>query len=125
MNSQKKSQNGHKISEWEHLDLGDTMGSATGAEEHATLAGGWSGTDDAASTAPSDQLGNPPLAEGERPPHEIARDLDHSVQGDEEQQFQRAQEADEAVDEADRAEVAAKRARWHQLAERVRAVRHR
>ncbi len=34
--------------------LADTLGSATGEDEHAIMAGGWAGTDDATSTAPSD-----------------------------------------------------------------------
>ena len=34
--------------------IGNTMGSATGEDENAMQAGGWAGTDDANSTAPSD-----------------------------------------------------------------------
>lgn len=35
--------------------IGKTLGSTTGEEENAIMAGGWEGTDDATSTAPSDQ----------------------------------------------------------------------
>ena len=35
-------------------NLDKTMGSSTGETEHATQAGGWAGTDDSTSTAPSD-----------------------------------------------------------------------
>jgi hypothetical protein len=35
-------------------DLRHTVGSATGEEDHDTVPGGWEGTDDATSTAPSD-----------------------------------------------------------------------
>ena len=43
--------------------LAKTLGSATGETEHATVAGGWAGTDDDTSTAPSDRLGIPPNTE--------------------------------------------------------------
>lgn len=39
--------------------LGSVYGTATGEEEHTTVAGGWAGTDDATSTAPSDEFGTP------------------------------------------------------------------
>lgn len=41
------------------LRLGDTMGSSTGEAEFSAVSGGWEGTDDATSTAPSD-LAHPP-----------------------------------------------------------------
>lgn len=39
-------------------DLNRTWGSSTGNEENATEPGGWAGTDDATSTAPSDMPTN-------------------------------------------------------------------
>src|SRR5580765_317550 len=75
--------------------LGDTMGSSTGEEGRAVEAGGWAGTDDATSTAPCDQIGNPPMAEEEKPLHTIALDFDESLQLDEDQQQQRAIDCDE------------------------------
>lgn len=39
--------------------LGETMGSSTGEDEFSAVSGGWEGTDDATSTAPSD-LAHPP-----------------------------------------------------------------
>ncbi len=41
------------------LGLGETMGSSTGEAEFSAVSGGWEGTDDATSTAPSD-LAHPP-----------------------------------------------------------------
>ena len=73
--------------------LGDTMGSATGEAERAIEAGGWAGTDDATSSAPSDQIGNPSIPEDEKPFHTITRDFDHSIQLDEERQQEVAEEA--------------------------------
>lgn len=43
----------HEI-ETPESSLGETEGSATGEPTHEVLAGGWEGTDDATSTAPSD-----------------------------------------------------------------------
>lgn len=40
-------------------DLSDVMGGATGEADDATVAGGWAGTDDDTSTAPSDRIGLP------------------------------------------------------------------
>ncbi len=77
------------------IGLGETMGSSTGEAERAVQAGGWAGTDDATSTAPSDQLGNPPLPEEEKSFQAIERDFDESVQKDGEQQERSAREADE------------------------------
>lgn len=76
--------------------LGETMGSATGEEERAIEAGGWAGTDDATSTSPSDELGNPPLPEDEKPFHTIVRDFEDSIQLDEERQEEDAEDAEEA-----------------------------
>jgi hypothetical protein len=78
------------------LGLGDTMGSSTGERERAVEAGGWAGTDDATSTAPSDEIGNPPLAEQEKPFHTITRDFDQSIELDEQRQEESAEDADEA-----------------------------
>ena len=103
--------------------LKDTMGSATGQVEHAPLAGGWSGTDDATSTAPSDQIGNPPIAEEEKPLHTIARDFDESIQSDEESQQQRAIDCDEASEIILLAEKQIKRKNLHRLAAEIRAAR--
>lgn len=72
------------------------MGSATGEVDRAIAAGGWAGTDDATSTAPSDQLGNPPLSEEEKPFHTITRDFEESIQLDEERQEEDAEDALEA-----------------------------
>jgi hypothetical protein len=41
------------------LDLADLVGSATGEGDDQILPGGWAGTDDDASTAPSDRIGVP------------------------------------------------------------------
>lgn len=78
--------------------IGDTMGSSTGEEERAIEAGGWAGTDDATSTAPSDEMGNPSLPEEEKPFHTITRDFDESIQLDEERQEDSAEDADEATE---------------------------
>ena len=75
--------------------IGDTMGSSTGEAERAVEAGGWAGTDDATSTAPSDQIGNPHLPEAEKPFHTVTRDFDESIQLDEERQEQAANDAEE------------------------------
>ena len=64
-------------------DLGSIMGSGTGASEHSTVSGGWAGTDDATSTAPSDQIGNPPIPEEDKSIWDIERDFDESVKRDE------------------------------------------
>jgi hypothetical protein len=74
--------------------LGDTMGSSTGEEERAVEAGGWSGTDDATSTAPSDQMGNPSIPESEKSFHVITRDFEQSIQLDEERQQESAEESE-------------------------------
>ncbi len=42
------------------IPLGNTLGSSTGETAHTVVPGGWEGTDDATSTAPSDAFGNPP-----------------------------------------------------------------
>ena len=42
------------------LHVGDLIGSATGEAEDILTAGGWAGTDDDTSTAPSDRIGLPP-----------------------------------------------------------------
>jgi hypothetical protein len=75
--------------------LGTIMGSATGETEHSNVAGGWAGTDDATSTALSDQIGNPPVAEEDKPFEIIARDFDFSVRRLEEEEDREAAEADE------------------------------
>jgi hypothetical protein len=77
--------------------LGETMGSSTGEAERAIEAGGWAGTDDATSTAPSDEMGNPPLAEEEKPFHTITRDFEESIQLDEERQEEAAEDSEEAT----------------------------
>ncbi len=76
------------------LGLGDTMGSSTGQAERAIEPGGWSGTDDATSTAPSDQIGNPPMPEEEKPFHTIVHDFEETIQQDEERQAEEASAAD-------------------------------
>jgi hypothetical protein len=73
--------------------IGATMGSSTGEKERAIEAGGWAGTDDATSTAPSDQMGNPSLPEEEKPFHTITRDFDQAIQIDEQAQEDSAEEA--------------------------------
>ena len=78
--------------------LEDTMGSSSGQADRAVEAGGWAGTDDATSTAPSDQLGNPPLSEEEKPFHTIMRDFDESLQLDEERQEEAAEDAEDATE---------------------------
>lgn len=40
------------------VDLESTLGTSTGENENAIVAGGWEGTDDATSTAPSDTAFN-------------------------------------------------------------------
>jgi hypothetical protein len=85
--------------------LGETMGSSTGEDERAVQAGGWAGTDDATSTAPSDELGNPPRAEEEKAFSTITRDFDDSIQRDGEQQEQSAQEVDEQSERNDHSET--------------------
>jgi hypothetical protein len=67
-------------------DLGEIMGSGTGDSEHSNVSGGWAGTDDATSTAPSDQLGNPATPEEDKTVDEIRRDFDKSIQRDEDAQ---------------------------------------
>ena len=76
----------------------NTMGSSTGEEERAIEAGGWAGTDDATSTAPSDEMGNPSLPEEEKPFHQITRDFDESIQHDEERQEEAVQKAEEMTE---------------------------
>jgi hypothetical protein len=76
--------------------LDDTMGSSTGEAERAVEAGGWAGTDDATSTAPSDEIGNPPIPEEEKPFHTITRDFEESIQNDEERQEEAAEDSEEA-----------------------------
>lgn len=68
------------------IKLGSLMGSSTGDSEHTMMTGGWAGTDDATSTAPSDQLGNPPIPEEDKSNAEITRDFEASVERDEEAQ---------------------------------------
>lgn len=55
---------GHVPDTWEAIDrdlnLGDTLGSGTGETENTMQSGGWAGTDDATSTAPSDM---PPVSQ--------------------------------------------------------------
>ncbi len=74
------------------------MGSSTGEVERAIEAGGWAGTDDATSTASSDQMGDPPVPEEEKPIHTITRDLEESIQLDEERQEEAAENADELTE---------------------------
>jgi len=62
------------------------------------LPGGWAGTDDATSTAPSDQLGNPPMAEEDKPFLAIERDFQESLQLDDEQQSELAKKLDEGME---------------------------
>jgi hypothetical protein len=89
--------------------LGNTMGSATGEIERAIEPGGWAGTDDATSTALSDQIGNPPLPEEEKPLHTINRDFDESIELDEQRQEEAAKNAEEATELMILAEQRAKR----------------
>lgn len=42
------------------VGIGETEGSATGETEHLPISGGWSGTDDDTSTAPSDKMPKSP-----------------------------------------------------------------
>ncbi len=65
--------------------LEETMGSETGEAERSTVAGGWAGTDDATSTAPSDLLANPPLPEDEKRVDEIQKDIEEAIERDEEE----------------------------------------
>jgi hypothetical protein len=104
-------------------ELMDTLGSATGELERAIEAGGWMGTDDAASTAPSDQIGIPPLSEELKPLHTIARDFDETIQIDEEKQQEREIERVETSESARLAIEKAKKAERHRLAAKVRAAR--
>ena len=39
---------------WDSETLGEVMGTSTGEEDRDSVPGGWEGTDDATSTAPSD-----------------------------------------------------------------------
>jgi hypothetical protein len=105
-------------------ELDETMGSTTGEADRAVEAGGWTGTDDATSTAPSDQIGNPPMAEEEKPLHTITHDFDESIQRDEERQEEDAEEAEETSELLTLAEERVKKER-HRLAEGVRAVKKR
>ncbi len=66
-------------------DLGKIMGSATGAREYTNVCGGWAGTDDATSTAPSDLIGNPPIPEEDKAVAEIERDLNECLDKDDAQ----------------------------------------
>ncbi len=43
------------------IDLGDLIGGATGEGDDKIVPGGWAGTDDDTSTAPSDRIGVPEL----------------------------------------------------------------
>lgn len=94
---------------WRLGGIGNTMGSSTGESERAIQAGGWAGTDDATSTAPSDQMGNPPLPEEEKPLHTIARDFDDTIQRDEERQEEAAEDAEEETERMILAEELTKR----------------
>ncbi len=67
-------------------DIGDIMGSATGKMENSLVSGGWAGTDDATSTAPSDMIGLPPIPEEDKPISVIERDFNESIERDEEEQ---------------------------------------
>jgi hypothetical protein len=84
--------------------IGDTMGSSTGEEERAVEAGGWAGTDDATSTAPSDTMGNPGTPEEEKPFHVITRDFEETIQLDEQRQEDDAESADEQTLRMDNAD---------------------
>jgi hypothetical protein len=67
-------------------DIGNIMGSKTGDSEHSLVTGGWAGTDDATSTAPSDQMGNPPIPEEDKSVGAIQHDFEKAVEEDEEAQ---------------------------------------
>ena len=67
--------------------IGDTMGSSTGEIERAIAAGGWAGTDDATSTAPSDQMGNPATPEDEKPYNVIQHDFEECIERDDQSQI--------------------------------------
>jgi hypothetical protein len=70
----------------EILTLEDTTGTSTGEKERAVELGGWAGTDDANSTAPSDLMGDPAMPEEEKPYAMISHDIEESIQQDEERQ---------------------------------------
>ncbi|MBI3295924.1 MAG: hypothetical protein HYZ71_14455 [Deltaproteobacteria bacterium] len=82
-------------------DLGSLMGSSTGGAEYTTVTGGWAGTDDATSTAPSDQIGIP-SAEDEKPVAMIARDIDETIWMDDAEQIDHLEEVDEVMEQSDR-----------------------
>ena len=78
--------------------LGEIVGSTTGEAEQSTVAGGWAGTDDATSTAPSDLIGIPqPEPEGDEAELAI-RNVDQRADEEEEQradELVRSEEIDE------------------------------
>ena len=69
---------------------------------------------------PANQIGNPPIAEEEKPLHTIALDFDKSIQLDEEEQQQRAIDSDERGERVRRTEQQVKREEQHRLAAKVR-----
>lgn len=80
------------------MDVGSLMGSSTGEEENMLVSGGWAGTDDATSTSISDQLGNPPIPEEEKPLSAIAHDFDTTIENAEEKQLEAMEDiADEEI----------------------------
>ncbi len=79
-------------------DIGSIMGSSTGETEQMLVSGGWAGTDDATSTSLSDQLGNPPMPEEEKPLATIRQDFETTLlQAEEEQQEAMEEIADEQI----------------------------
>ncbi|MBY0370618.1 hypothetical protein K2X33_08030 [bacterium] len=88
------------------------MGSQTGETENAVVPGGWAGTDDAFSTAPSDQIGNP------KPADKVNLEDDLILED------QRQVEAARLVDEKQELDEAESRSLRHRLAELIALGRH-
>lgn len=76
-------------------DLGNIIGASTGDSEHKIVSGGWAGTDDATSTAPSDLIGNPAIPEEDKSFQAITRDMDERIWRDDEEQIDRMERVDE------------------------------
>lgn len=77
--------------------IGEVMGSATGDSEHSVVSGGWAGTDDATSTAPSDLIGNPPTPEEDKSAYAIERDFAATLDKDDEEQTERQNKIDISI----------------------------
>jgi hypothetical protein len=85
MTQEKKSRGKRKPVDIDSDELGNIMGSATGESEYSNVSGGWAGTDDDASSAPSDQIGNPPIREEDKPITIINRDMNSALQRDDDE----------------------------------------